>query len=203
MAVHPVTGIDPEVDMFVYVEAFSAATFNPSDPATYRVLNFNERWRADGEPRTGANPRFMRFKKLPDEVIETDHRYTVNSIPQMVVAGSLPVTDSSLPVGTYQVTKQAVRLQLPDLLAQIETEYQRQVRLQFPETENPSTIINIGGILIKQQAGAVLTDAEAASLAAFIGVRDNIAQLAERRAELVAAATADEDYDLSVWPNLA
>jgi hypothetical protein len=106
-------------------------------------------------------------------------------------------------MGTYEAVYELEKLPLADLLAQIETEYQRQVRLQFPETENPSTIINIGGILIKQQSGAVLTEAESTSLTNFIGVRDNIAQLAERRAELVAAAEADEDYDLTVWPVLS
>jgi hypothetical protein len=95
-----------------------------------------------------------------------------------------------------------VKRDLPELLAQIETEYQRQVRLQFPETENPSTIVNVGGILIKQQSGAVLTETETTTLSAFVAVRDKIVLLAVRRQELIDAATADQDYDITVWPVL-
>jgi len=62
--------------------------------------------------------------------------------------------------------------------------------------------VNVGGILIKQQSGAVLTEAETATLAAFVSVRDAIVQLAVRRQELIDAATADEDYDITVWPVL-
>jgi hypothetical protein len=107
-----------------------------------------------------------------------------------------------LPQGTYSAQYSLVKRELPELLAQIETEYQRQVRLQFPETENPSTIVNVGGILIKQQSGAVLTETETATLAAFVSVRDKIVQLAVRRQELIDAATADADYDITVWPVL-
>jgi hypothetical protein len=48
----------------------------------------------------------------------------------------------------------------------------------------------------------VLTEAETATLAAFVSVRDAIVQLAARRQELIDAATADQDYDITVWPVL-
>jgi hypothetical protein len=48
----------------------------------------------------------------------------------------------------------------------------------------------------------VLTETETATLAAFVSVRDKIVQLAVRRQELIDAATADQDYDLTVWPVL-
>ena len=202
MAVNPNTGIDPEVDRFVYIEAFDSATFDPNDPSTYRVLNFNESWRADGEPRTGTNPRFMRFKKLPDDTAEADHRFTINSTPEMLVTGSLPVTDSSLPVGTYQVRQEAVKRPLEDLLAQIETEYQRQVRLQFPQSDDPALLLMGAGSLVQRQEGASLTQDDIERLSRVVTVGDRLKQLEARKNELVAAATADEDYDLTVWPNL-
>ena len=188
---NPTTGIDPTTDRFVIWRV-----------STQSYTNMNAVWpRVDGGQINGANPDFEYYKKVDGQAPDVDHRFTLTTTFGRVETSPKPAV--GLPMGTYEAQYELVKLPLADLLAQIETEYQRQVRLQFPETENPSTIINIGGILIKQQAGAVLTDAEAASLAAFIGVRDNIAQLAERRAELVAAATADEDYDLSVWPSLA
>jgi hypothetical protein len=95
-----------------------------------------------------------------------------------------------------------VRRELNELLAQIESAYQEQVRLQFPETENPSTIIQVGGILIKQQSGAVLTASEVTMRDAFVAIKDKVQQLAERRAQLMASATANEDYDLTLWPIL-
>jgi hypothetical protein len=200
MAVNPTTGIDPVNDRFVYVEAFDAETFDPNDKATYRVLNHNELWREDGEPRVGVNPRFMRFKKLPDQELETDHRYSVNTTPVMLVSGSLPITDASLPVGTYQITKQAVLRSLDELLSQIETEYQRQVRLQFPDTENPTTIMFVGAASLKKQAGGVLTPAEEILLANYLATTDKVRLIADRKMELDAAAIAGEDYDLTFWP---
>lgn len=191
MSVNPTTGINVATDRFVIWRV-----------STQQYTNMHAVWpRVDGGQLNGANPDFEYYKKVDGEAPDVDHRYTLTTTFGRVELSPKPAV--GLPQGTYEPQYAVVKLPLADLLAQIETEYQRQVRLQFPETENPSTIINIGGILIKQQSGAVLTEAEATSLSTFIGVRDNIAQLAERRAELVAAATADEDYDLTVWPNLA
>lgn len=191
MAVNPTTGIDPTVDRFVIWRVTSQ-----------QYTNMNASWpRVDGGQLVGANPDFEYYKKVDRTPPDIDHRYTLTTTFGRVETTPKPAV--GLPQGTYEAQFELVKLPLPDLIAQIETEYQRQVRLQFPETENPSTIINIGGILIKQQAGAVLTQAEQTSLSAFIGVRDKIAQLAVRRAELVAAATANQDYDLTIWPNLS
>lgn len=191
MAVNPTTGIDPVVDRFVIWRV-----------STQQYTNINASWpRVDGGQLVGANPDFEYYKKVDRTAPDVDHRYTLTTTFGRVETDPKPAV--GLPQGTYEAQYELVKLPLADLIAQIETEYQRQVRLQFPETENPSTIINIGGILIKQQAGAVLTNTEQASLNAFVSVRDKIAQLAVRRAELVAAATADQDYDLTVWPNLS
>ena len=191
MAVNPITGIDAAVDRFVIFRV-----------STNQITNMNATWpRTDGGPLVGANPDFRYFKKVVSTPPDIDHRYTLTTTTGMVNA--TPAAPEGHPFGTWETIYEPVRLPLEDLIAQIETEYQRQVRLQFPETENPSTIVNVGGILIKQQQGAVLTTEETATLARFVAVRDNLVQLAERREEFVAAATADQDYDLTDWPVLS
>jgi hypothetical protein len=191
MAVNPTTGIDVSTDRFVIWRV-----------STQQYTNMNAVWpRTDGGQLQGANPDFEYYKKVDTPSPDVDHRFTLTTTFGRVETTPKPA--AGLPMGTYEADYDLVKLPLADLLAQIETEYQRQVRMQFPETENPSTIINVGGILIKQQAGAVLTEAEQATIAAFVGVRENISQLAARKAELDAAATADEDYDLTVWPQFS
>jgi len=189
MALNETTGIDAAVDRFV-VKLLSSG----------QVINQNAVWpRADGGV-AGINPDWQYFKKVDQPQPPIDHRFTLDTVYGFTLTSPAPA--AGLPVGTYGATYTPVRRELPELLAQIETEYQRQVRLQFPETENPSTIVNVGGILIKQQSGAVLIEAETTTLAAFVAVRDKLVLLAERRQELVDAATEDEDYDITVWPVL-
>jgi hypothetical protein len=189
MALNETTGIDASVDRFV-VKLLS----------TGQVINQNAVWpRADGGV-AGINPDWQYFKKVDQAQPPIDHRFTLNTVYDFTLTA--PAPGAGLPVGTYGATYTPVKRELPELLAQIETEHQRQVRLQFPETENPSTIVNVGAILIKQNAGAVLTEAETATLAAFVSVGDRIAQLAVARQAFIDAATADEDYDLTVWPVL-
>ncbi len=190
MAVNETTGIDPVVDRFVIWRA-----------SMQQYTNMNATWpRTDGGQIVGANPDFEYYKKVDAAQPDVDHRYTITS--EFGKTAITPTPAVGLPQGTYSAQYSLVKRELSELLAQIETEYQRQVRLQFPETENPSTIVNVGGILIKQQSGAVLTEAETATLAAFVAVRDRIVLLAVRRQELIDAATADADYDLTVWPVL-
>lgn len=188
MSTNPQTGINVATDRFVIFRV-----------STQQYTNMNATWpRTDGGPLVGANPDFEYYKKVDTPSPDIDHRFSrTTTFGRKAIE---PKPDVGFPMGTWEATYDLVKLPLADLLAQIETEYQRQVRMQFPETENPSTIIDVGGILIKQQAGAVLTEAETATIAAFVGVRDKIAQLAQRKAELDSAATADEDYDLTVWP---
>jgi hypothetical protein len=189
MALNTETGIDAAVDRFV-VKLLS----------TNQIINMNAVWpRSDGGV-AGINPDWLYFKKVDSESPPMDHRFYPVTTNTFTLTSPAPV--AGLPVGTYGATTVATKRELPELLAQIETEYQRQVRLQFPETENPSTIVNVGGILIKQQSGAVLTETETTTLSAFVAVRDKIVLLAARRQELIDAATADEDYDLTVWPVL-
>jgi hypothetical protein len=189
MALNTETGIDAAVDRFV-VKTIS----------TDQTINMNAVWPRAGGEAAGINPDHAYYKKVAPEPPPIDHRFTLIAESGFTLLS--PAPGPGLPVGTYGTVFTIVKRELPELLAQIETEYQRQVRLQFPETENPSTIVNVGGILIKQQSGAVLTEAETASLAAFVAVRDALVQLAVRRQELIDAATAEEDYDLTVWPVL-
>jgi hypothetical protein len=191
MALNETTGIDPAIDRFVIKSVSSG-----------NVLNFNATWpRFDGGPLVGANPDLQYYKKVANAQPDIDHRYELQSADVFTL--TTPAPAEGLPVGTFGTTYTPVRRELNDLLAQIESEYQRQVRLQFPETENPSTIIQVGGILIKQQAGSVLTAAEEALIVAFVATKDKIAQLATRRGELMTAAENDQDYDLTVWPVLS
>jgi len=190
MALNVTTGIDPAADRFVIKSLASG-----------NVINFSASWpRGDGGAIQGGNPDLQYFKRVANDAPDIDHRYELQSADSFTLLSPAPA--DGLPVGTFGTTYTPVRRELNDLLAQIESEYQRQVRLQFPETENPSTIIQVGGILIKQQAGSVLTTGEQALIVAFVATKDKIAQLAIRRGELMTAAEADEDYDLTIWPVL-
>ena len=191
MTFNVTTGIDPAVDRFVIKLA-----------STGQIINHNASWpRTDGGAIQGSNPDYQYFKRVANDPPDIDHRYELQTEDVFTLLSPAPA--EGLPVGTFGSSYTPVKLDTNTLLAQIETEYQRQVRLQFPETENPSTIIQVGGILIKQQAGAVLTAAEEALIVAFVATKDKIQQLAARRAELMTAAEADEDYDLTIWPVLS
>jgi hypothetical protein len=188
MPVNPATGIDPVADRFV-VKLQSSG----------QVINLNATWpRGDGGAIAGGNPDYQYFKKLNPPQPPIDHRFAL--VTEYAYTMLTPAPSEGLPVGTYSPVYSVQRRELNELLAQIESAYQEQVRIQFPETENPSTIIQVGGILIKQQSGAVLTEAEVALRNAFVAIKDKVQQLAERRAELMEAAEADEDYDLTLWP---
>lgn len=191
MTLNVTTGIDPAEDRFVIrIES------------TGQIINHNATWpRPDGTAIQGGNPDYKYYKRVSNEPPQIDHRYELQTSD--VFTDLSPAPAEGLPVGTFGTSYTPVKLDQNTLLAQIETEYQRQVRLQFPETENPSTIIQVGGILIKQQSGAVLTAAEESLITAFVAVKDKIQQLADRRAELMTACEADEDYDLTVWPVLS
>lgn len=191
MTLNVITGIDQEVDRFVIKLA-----------STGGIINYNAHWpRLDGGAVSGGNPDYKYYKRVANDPPQIDHRYELQS--EDVFTDITPAPAEGLPVGTFGAVYTPVKLDTNTLLAQIESEYQRQVRLQFPETENPSTIIQVGGILIKQQAGAVVTSAEEALIVAFVATKDKIAQLATRRGELMTAAEADEDYDLTIWPVLS
>lgn len=189
--INETTGIDPITDRFVIWRE-----------STQQYTNMNATWpRTDGGQINGANPDFQYFKKVDGDQPDTDHRFTVSSVFGRVPAD--PVPEVGLPQGTYEPVYTLTKLPLADLLAQIETAFQQQVRVQFPDTDNPSTLILAAKAIAKKQAGATLTTEENAILSSVTSVGDAVAQLATRRQELIDAATADEDYDLTVWPNVS
>lgn len=190
MAVNPETGIDRDVDRFVIKLASSG-----------EVINFDAQWpRLDGGALVGANPDYRYYKRITSEPPQIDHRYELQSAE--VYTDLTPAPGEGLPVGTYEVVQTPVKLDLNTLLAQIETAFQQQVREQFPDTENPATLLLAAKALAKRQVGGVLTADEEASLNAVTAVGDKVDQLVARRQELMDAAEADEDYDLTVWPVL-
>jgi len=80
---------------------------------------------------------------------------------------------------------------------QVDAEFQRQVRLQFPDSENPATIIEAAGVIARKQAGSPITEAQQAMLDGFIGMEDQISYMRARQVALYAAIDADEDYDIT------
>jgi hypothetical protein len=190
MALNPTTGIDPAVDRFVIWRA-----------STQQYTNMNATWpRTDGGQIVGANPDFEYYKKVDAAQPDVDHRYTITS--EFGRTAITPTPAVGLPQGTYSAQYSLVKRDLPELLAQIETEFNRQVLIQFPQSENPTRILLGLGILTKQQSGAALTAEETALLSTGTATSDKVAQLIARKQEMIDAATADEDYDLTVWPVL-
>ena len=191
MALNTTTGIDPAVDRFV-IKSVSAGN----------VINFNATWpRTDGAALQGANPDLQYFKRFTNDPPDIDHRYELQTADVFTL--TTPTPAEGLPVGTFGTTYTPVKLDQNTLLAQVESAFQQQVRLQFPDTENPSTLIMAAKAIAKKQAGSVLTADEEAILSAVTATGDKVAQLAARRQELMDAVEADQDYDLTVWPVLS
>lgn len=190
MTLNATTGIDYDVDRFVIWRV-----------STSQYTNMNALWpRVDGGEVVGANPDFQYFKKVAGTPPDPDHRFVMTTAFNTVPIDPAPA--AGLPQGTYEPTFTLTKLPLADLLAQIETAFQQQVRIQFPDTENPSTLVLAAKAIAKKQAGAALTQAEVDLLATVTATGDKVTRLLARKLELDAAATADADYDLTVWPTL-
>jgi hypothetical protein len=190
MALNSTTGIDPAVDRFVIWRA-----------STQQYTNMNATWpRIDGGQIVGANPDFEYYKKVDAAQPDVDHRYTITS--EFGRTAITPTPAVGLPQGTYSAQYSLVKRELPELLAQIDSEYERQVRLQIPQTSTNAAVALVGGLVIRKQSGATLTADEQSLLDQYVDVSNKVAQLRVRYQELIDAATADEDYDLTVWPVL-
>ena len=192
MAVNELTGIDRENDRFVLFL-----------PGQTNSVNANAMWpRTDGGPVNGGFTNGDQYyKKVTVEPPATDHRYTVTAVYGKV--NTVPTPPAGYPVGTWQAVYTVTPLPLADLLTQIESEYDRQVRLQLPQTNNNAAVALVGGLVIRQQSGASLTSEETALLEQYVDVANKVAQLRVRYQELVDAATAGDDYDLTIWPTLS
>lgn len=188
MAVNPNTGIDPEVDRFV--------VFNTSQQIK---TGQNEKWpRADGEAVGGGTGVDRYYKKINTPAPAYDHRfYLVSEWGALTDYDPAVETSEGLPVGTTTLAHTVTKYDNETLKRQVDTEFQRQVRIQYPDVENPSKMIEAAGVLARKQNGGVLTADQEALLASFIGLEDAISQMRDRVTELYAAIDADEDYDIT------
>lgn len=186
MTLNVTTGIDSEVDRFVIWRV-----------STSQFTNMNAVWpRTDGGQIVGANPDFQYFKKVPGTPPDIDHRYTLTT-----EFGKVPITPTpadGLPVGTYEAVYTLVKLPVEDLKIQVENEFQHQLTLQFPQTNNPAVLIEAADALARKDSAAVLTEDQQAKIDAILGVGDVLSQLRARQAALNAAIDADEDYDITI-----
>ncbi len=201
MAVNPITGVDADVDRFVRIFIPNLQTFDINDPTTFNVIDWNYKWpRFDGGPISNPKADQKHFKKLATDVIEVDHRYSKETAKVMLFGDPLP--PAGHPDGTYQEVETPVKRPLETLIAQIETAFQAQVRIQFPDSQNPTTMMLVDAATLKKQNGGTLTALEQMIVDAYMITVGKIALLAERRDELIAAATNDQDYDLDLWPDV-
>lgn len=187
MPANPDTGIDHAVDRFA-IKSVSGGNF----------INLNAQWpRVDGAAISGANPDLAYYKRVATDAPDVDHRYTVATTWGPVDFDPAVSPADGLPVGEYRQSHVATKLAVADLKLQVDTEFQRQVRLQYPDVENPSKMIEAAGVLARKQNGGVLTADQEALLASFIGLEDAISRMRDRVNELYAAIDADEDYDIT------
>ncbi len=185
MALNPTTGIDPVVDRFVIWRV-----------STSQFTNMNATWpRTDGGELVGANPDFQYFKKVAGTPPDVDHRFTMTTEYGKVAITPAPA--AGLPQGTYEAQYTLTKLSTADLKAQVDTEFQKQVRTQFPAVEDPSRLLLAAGALARKQDGATLTADQEAIIDAVKVNEDSIKQIEARRQALYAAIDADEDYDIT------
>lgn len=186
MTLNVTTGIDPAVDRFVIWRV-----------STSQFTNMNATWpRTDGGAIVGGNPDFQYFKKVTSTPPDYDHRFTLET--EFGKVPTTPTPAEGLPVGTYEAVYTLVKLPVEDLKIQVENEFQHQLTLQFPQTNNPAVLIEAADALARKDSGAVLTEEQQAKIDAILGVGDVLSQLRARQAELNAAIDADEDYDITI-----
>ena len=190
MAAHPYTGIDREVDRFV--------VFMPGQTGSSHQSAL---WpRLDGGPVSGGLGGQRWYKKVTIDPPPHDHRYTLQT--EMQAVDTDPAPPEGYPTGEWRPVYTLVQRSAETLKLQVETAFQAEVRNQFPDTENPTTLLLAAKAIANKQQGAVLTQEETDTLASIVSVGDRVQQLVVRKLELDAAIDADEDYDLSQWPQV-
>jgi hypothetical protein len=186
MSTNPQTGIDPTIDRF--------AIFRTS---TQSFINLNAVWpRTDGGPLVGANPDLKYYKRVTAQAPDADHRFTVEATWGKV--DTEPTPPEGYPSGIYTQSFETIRRPVDELKLQVDSEFQRQVRLQFPDSENPATIIEAAGVIARKQAGSPVSPSQQAILDSFVGMEDQISYMRHRQIALYAAIDADEDYDITI-----
>lgn len=184
MPAHPDTGIDYDVDRFVIQRVSDGV-----------IINQNAKWqRPDGGPIVGGNPDQVYYKKVFAAPLDPDHRFTVEATWTLVPTDPAPPT--GYPVGIYEQTLAAVKLDAESLKAQVDTHFQHLVQQWFPTAHDPAVLVEAAGAIIRKGQNATLTSAQEATLAAVVGIEDAIRQNRARLEELHAAIDADEDYDI-------
>jgi hypothetical protein len=190
MAVNELTGIDRDVDRFV--------VFFPGQTNSNIT---NAMWpRLDGGPINGgfANGDLY-YKKVHIDPPQYDHRYSLKTSHGKV--DTVPTPPPGYPVGTWQPSYELELRPLETQLAQIDTEFQAELQRRYPQVADLSTYILAADIITKKQNGGTLTSEEQSTLDAINTIGDDVRLMSQRRAEMKAAATAGEDYDISVWPS--
>jgi hypothetical protein len=190
MTVNPITGINVSEDRFVVY--LPGQTSSSNQTATWPRL--------DGGPVSGGLGGQRWYKKVSTAPPTYDHRYTLQTTFAAVDAD--PAAPEGHPTGEWRATYALNKLSPEDLKLQVETAFQAEVRKQFPDTENPTTLLLAAKAITKKQSGAVLTAEEQATLDAITSVGDRVQQLVVAKMDFEAAIDADEDYDLSVWPTV-
>lgn len=186
MPLNQTTGIDPEIDRFVIWRA-----------STSQYTNMNATWpRLDGGALEGANPDFQYYKKVGGTPPDVDHRFTLTTTFGKVLI--TPAPGAGLPVGTYEAQYTLEKLPIADLRAQIETQFQYELQKRFPQSSNPSVLLEAADAVARKIGGAVLTNGQQEKLDAIVGLGDALAQLRARQEELNEAAEAGKDYDITV-----
>jgi hypothetical protein len=185
MPANPTTGIDVDVDRFAIWRA-----------STSQYTNFNAVWpRTDGGQIVGANPDFEYYKRVNTDAPDADHRYTVATTWGRVA--TTPTPSVGLPMGTYEPSYTLTLRPVAELKLQVDAEFQRQVRLTFPDSENPATIIEAAGVIARKQAGTPITTEQQTLLDSFIGMEDVISHMRARQLALYDAIDNEEDYDIT------
>lgn len=185
MTANAITGVDPEVDRFAIY-----------DTGLQAFINLNAQWPvADGGPIVGGNPARKHYKRVSATTEPADHRYTTQTTWSRV--DTEPAPPEGHPAGVYQQSHTVTKLPVADLKLQVETEFQRQLQILFPNTSNPAVLIEAADAITRKQNGAALTEAQQATLDAVVGIGDVVKMLRDRQAELNAAIDADEDYDIT------
>lgn len=187
MSANPDTGINHAVDRFA-IRSVSGGNF----------INLNAQWpRVDGGAISGANPDLAYYKRVAAARPDIDHRHTTAEVWAPVDFTPAVSPSSGLPVGEFRQSFTITKLDAVDLKLQVDSEFQRQVRIQFPDVENPAKVVEAAGVMASKQAGAVLTIEQQALLDSFVGLQNKIRQMRDRVVELYAAIDAGDDYEIT------
>lgn len=186
MAVNPETGVDYDNDRF--------AIWRPS---LSDYTHTNTTWpRLDGGPRTGGLLYdYLYYKRTESERPDVDHRYRIDTTWERVDTDPLP--PEGHPQGQYLQTHEVVKYDTETLKTQVENEFQRQLQVLFPASNDPAVLIEAAHALALKQSNATLTPDQEAKLALVNSVGDQVTQMRARQTALYAAIDNDEDYDIT------